>query len=235
MFAVAALLTAVSFIERQLATIQLHTAIAKDDIAAVRQSLSVGANVDQRHSMRSAVEYAALRGNSGVFDQVFKRSVARFDPDALGQLTTYAALMDRTEILDRLIAHGANVNWKNMRRSGKTPLMAAAENGQARAVVWLVDNGADVNAVDEYGESALMKATARSDEPVVKVLLAKGADVDIRSKSGKTAVSIAKEIRNTVILNLLLKRDMESRSVGRKAMLYALPYRTTPLTSSLLR
>ena len=74
-----------------------------------------------------------------------------------------------------LIAHGADVNQKNVR--GATALMAAAGGGPLSVVEYLIEHGADVKARDKDGHTALMYAevqqqTSRSDEldEIIQVL-----------------------------------------------------------------
>jgi ankyrin repeat protein len=62
------------------------------------------------------------------------------------------------EMVKLLIAHGADVNQKNVR--GITALMGAAVGTDAAVVKYLIEKGADVKARDEDGHTALMAAEA---------------------------------------------------------------------------
>lgn len=65
-------------------------------------------------------------------------------------------------------------------------------SGTARQVEEAINNGANVNAVDEYGETALMSAARSNRNPeVISVLLKNGADASIRDNEGKIAVDYA--------------------------------------------
>ena len=79
------------------------------------------------------------------------------------------------EMLKLLIAHGADVNQKNIR--GATVLMAAAIGGPLSVVEYLIEKGADVKMRDNDGHTALMYAeaqqeTSRSEErdEIIQVL-----------------------------------------------------------------
>ena len=51
----------------------------------------------------------------------------------------------------------------------------------------LVEAGANINAVDEYGKTPLMCACGTCNVPLIEYLLSKGADTTIRDRDGDTA------------------------------------------------
>jgi hypothetical protein len=75
----------------------------------------------------------------------------------------------------------------------ETPLMQAAEKGDALRIKELLVGGANVNARDQRGYTALMYASMsyHDSAAVVKILVLGGADVNARDKSGNTALSWA--------------------------------------------
>jgi ankyrin repeat protein len=56
--------------------------------------------------------------------------------------------------------------------------MFAAEGGYYELVAMLLERGAAVNVVDQYGQTALSRAGVAGHKEVVKLLLAKGAVAD---------------------------------------------------------
>ena len=74
-------------------------------------------------------------------------------------------------------------------------------SGTAQEVETAINEGADVNARDEYGETPLMSAARSNRNPeVISILLQNGADASIRDNEGITAVDYAAvnaRLRNT--------------------------------------
>jgi ankyrin repeat protein len=109
------------------------------------------------------------------------------------------------DVLRALIDGGADLTLTS--DDGTTPLMMAAGLGKATytpreprgvrsssaeaAVQFLVEAGADVNAVNEADFTALHGATFRGLNEVVEYLVAQGADIDARDFRGRTAYRMA--------------------------------------------
>lgn len=95
---------------------------------------------------------------------------------------------------------------------GSTPLHIAAAAGQDKAVRWLVENGADVNAIDRWDGTPLDFATESGDETTVDTLLELGAMVVRPSPHGyDRPLMFALKRSDTSILSLLLKKIRDDR------------------------
>eukprot|EP00803_Ostreobium_quekettii_P011008 evm.model.scf_791.4 EVM.evm.TU.scf_791.4 scf_791:35567-44650(+) len=89
-------------------------------------------------------------------------------------------------------------------------LLDAVSEGDIDEVEQLIEDGADVDAVDGNGNTALMQATLDGELDVVRVLLDAGADVNKQGSFGATAIRIAVEIEDAAILELLLKSGADT-------------------------
>ena len=139
----------------------------------------------------------------------------------------WTALTGRREIVELLIAKGADVNAKN--DGGGTPLDGAITNyqtetadllrehggkhgvingaaagGDIEAVKEFLDAGVDVNATDGIRRTPLHRAAMEGHKEIVELLIAKGADVNATSVFGQTPLSEAIERRRIEIVELLI-------------------------------
>lgn len=64
-------------------------------------------------------------------------------------------------------------------------------NDRVRLLELLIDNGADVNFVDRFGQTALYYACKHGNEKAVACLIKHGADVNIKDNAGTTALNFA--------------------------------------------
>jgi len=99
------------------------------------------------------------------------------DDDKLGELAHFVFDLARAGDDERLAAYldgGVPVNLTEP--SGNTLVMLAAYNGHASTVKLLADRGADVNRVNDRGQTPIAGAVFKAEDEVVRALLAVGAD-----------------------------------------------------------
>ena len=102
-----------------------------------------------------------------------------------------AARSKHLSIVELLLERGADIDAQSDDR-GYSPLMDAAQQGDARLLRFLLEKGADTDLQSKDGQTALVLAVGRSDADIVETLLAGGADPDIADKLGLTARKYAK-------------------------------------------
>lgn len=126
------------------------------------------------------------------------------------------------------IDSGADVN-SNL--EGFPPLCTAANSGQTEIAEFLLDKGADVDAVTEDGRSALMIASVKGATDLVDLLCRRGADVDHQTPGGKNALMEACESGNVGVVSLLLEngarvdlRTEPKETGGTSALMFAARY-----------
>ena len=82
-------------------------------------------------------------------------------------------------------------DFREVSKGGFTPLLFAAQQGDAESVRILLGAGADVNEATPEGSTALIRAAANGHVAAVKLLLEKGADASAADDNGMTALHYA--------------------------------------------
>jgi len=113
------------------------------------------------------------------------------DPDAVDQpdgrtALLWAVLLRHAAVAGVLIDAGANVNLGDHR--GKSPMMAAAYNGNPDLVQRMINASADVNHTSADGTSPLIAAAYGGNPDVVQMLLKAKADVNRTNNNGNSAL-----------------------------------------------
>ena len=87
---------------------------------------------------------------------------------------------------------------------GQTPLHIAAECNQPAMCLFLLRNGAEIDALDNFGGSPLHAAAAcQSKTRVIRLLLRHGANPHVRDSAGLTPLDVAKKYQHKEIENFL--------------------------------
>jgi len=138
--------------------------------------------------------------------------------DMLGQTPLHGAAIhgDNLEIIELLLKHRADPNIQD--REGRTPFYLAATMGKIPAAKLLLENGADINAKDSYGDAApvplsllqhhaglLQRAIASGNFELTRMLLLRGADINIQDDAGHSELHKAAIGEKLEIFDFLLK------------------------------
>jgi len=125
------------------------------------------------------------------------------DKETSNKLLFQAVIAGNRFEVERLLAHGADVNARN--KDYWTPLHQAASNGNREMAELLLAHGADVNAKDYKDDFTPLRLGADMDHmDVVELLLAKGADVNAHGADGNTALHMAAWRGDVPMAELLL-------------------------------
>ncbi len=151
---------------------------------------------------------------------------AKADPnqtDAQGNpVLTAAALSGNKEIVTMILLAGANIDQLNTK--GQTVLMSLIEQSGTNSgnmndmSLFLIENGANVNAVDLKGETALFYAVRANNEQLIKNLIAKGADINARNNKGDSVLFIAAENDDQKMVKFLLDNGASPRLKNRQKL-----------------
>ncbi len=111
----------------------------------------------------TALTAAAFRGDTETV-----KLLAPVSQESLDEGLQIASLQGKTEVMDTLLAQGADVFSRS--KDNKTPLMYAAANGHAEATRVLLHNGANRLALDSEERVAADYAAEGNHQEVIEVL-----------------------------------------------------------------
>lgn len=195
----------------------LDCAIYNQDLNLLKLFITKGADIVY------ALHYAAIYGNLEIIEELINTR-AKDNLNNIGNVSdycrawqgnytpiVYAAILDRTEIVQALINYGAKIDplilyyiFENIYGEDNLPL---------RTMNLLIDNGAEADAVNDQGNTLLFtvvdEAFAELEEkylPIIQLLIERGADVNRQNpKTGDTPLHLACAMFNLSAVELLLK------------------------------
>lgn len=113
-----------------------------------------------------------------------------------------------TEIIHELIKGGVNINSKQNNVSKNSSLHLAVDYNQNGIVKLLLENGADINILNELNQSPLYYAIKNGNMIMIKILLERGAEIEGKDINGKSLKDIIIGKQNLdEILKILNERD----------------------------
>lgn len=114
-----------------------------------------------------------------------------------------AAFFDHLDVVELLLARGADVNLPSQNAQHVMPLHSSVAIQNIAITQALLAHGADVNATQEDGFTPLQEAAQNGQMEMVKLLLEHGAKIDVRMASGKTALEIAQAAGHHAVADFL--------------------------------
>ena len=136
----------------------------------------------------------------------------------------YNYIGDFQNVILLLLSKGGDINYRE-KTKGYTSLIIATINGHAPLVKLLLNNKADINAVDKFGESAIFH-TIKKDEneffQILTILLENDANVTILNSDKQIPLSLAIENRMDKFIPQLIKKmtDFKFRDASGNSLLH---------------
>lgn len=90
-------------------------------------------------------------------------------------------------------------------------IVIAARSGSYAQIERLIKQGVDVNAKDQYGNTALHFSVFNEDMEQVKLLIEAGADTTAKNSNGDTPLDIARGIQNQELVDFLISKGADKK------------------------
>ena len=161
--------------------------------------------VQKPPAVEVSIHEAAMNGDLATVKKLLEQNPAlleaRDDDEGVTPLA-YAAGFGHMEVLEFLVARGANVNARDPR--GLSALHLTVYTGQMQSLRFLLDKGADTRASGPSGMSPLHFAVKESPE-IAGLLIQRKADVGARDDYGNTALILAARAGVQDVVRLLVE------------------------------
>jgi uncharacterized protein len=196
-----------------------------DDMETAELLIRAGANVNAANSYGvTPLALACTNQSAAMVERLLKAGA-----DVNGAPTGTPALMvaartGNVEIVNSLLAHGANVNAKESAR-GQTALMWAVAEKHPGVARLLIDHGADVHAHSASGFTPLLFAAQQGDVDSARTLLEAGANVNDAAPEDGSALVVATHSGHEALALFLLEKGADPNATdayGITALHYAL-------------
>lgn len=140
-------------------------------------------------------------------DDVSQLGQLLLDASKNGDLVQVKTLLSQsTPISNDGLCHGITdrsslVHFQNA--NGNTALVMAAQYGHSEIIRFLLQMGADIGILTNYGQTALMFASTWGHSEAVRLLIQCGADTNIKDINGNTALMFASAHGHLGVVQLL--------------------------------
>lgn len=126
----------------------------------------------QYSSMMKAIETNNLKAVESLIKQGTSLEL-REDSRASPTFITQAAYLGHTQIVDSLLAAGADI--ESMNGDAATALICAIKGNKTETTALLIRKGADVNTLDQFRNTPLSLARSLKNQKIVEMLVKAGA------------------------------------------------------------
>lgn len=181
----------------------LHLAVKHGNLDMAGLLLEAGADFTVKNAKMTPLELAYQTDNEDMIT-----CLAQADPEGNRSLVEAKGLFlvtrsNNRELIESILHRGADIHAIDSKTSRLTPLHLMAYYEKAIGIHTLAENGANLEAKEQYGRTPLHYACQFQKLAGVKALLECGADPDPVNKDGETPLYEAAQHGNLEMVKLL--------------------------------
>ena len=186
-------------------------AVERGDAKAVKNLISEGADVRTKDKNgKAAIVIATEKGYGEVLKLLLENGAdpnGKYFKNPKANLFIMAVHNANFDAALVLLKSGVSADFNYKYQDGKTALMIAIESKSQELVTYLLLKKSDIDASDDFGNTALIYAVRNDLFSVAKRLLELGADPTLRQVDGKTALDIAKSENKSTFVRMLSEAE----------------------------
>ncbi|XP_029432623.1 B-cell lymphoma 3 protein [Rhinatrema bivittatum] len=195
----------------------LHIAVAQGNVNMVQRLIHLflqgGKELDTYNVMRQTpLHLAVITKQPALVGLLVSHGASPMNLDRNGQTCVHLACEHGSVACLRQLAEicQGNLDLETRNYEGFTPLHVAVNTSNTDAVLFLLEQGADIDAVDiKSGRSPLIHAVENNSMNLVMLLLQNGANVNSQTYSGNTALHSASGRGLLDIVRVLMKNGAD--------------------------
>lgn len=213
----------------------LHFAARHGHDKVIKLLIDAGANIEARTKDKQSPLMLSTRNGCLEATRILLDYGAKIQARCSRGLTAFHnAATDpsdnQVEVMKLLLERGASVAWtvtsaawtvrkvNDESHRGRLPIHYAALSGSQQGVKYLLDNGSDINAVDNLGRQPLHLAVREDRTAMAEYLIKLGANIHAVINEGWTVLHYAATNNNLKLLDLFLKMGMDINTVDKNDM-----------------
>ncbi|TYZ61590.1 hypothetical protein PybrP1_003466 [[Pythium] brassicae (nom. inval.)] len=189
----------------------LHFVALQCSVELARVLLDAGAGLQTGagETRMTPLHLAAVRGDLAMCQFLVSRG-AQAQAETIAKITPFYTAAERGHLEVAKYLASADTEWK----ARKSPVHVVAANGFTDVLAFLLAEGVDVEAGDEFGLTALCVAAVRDQVDIVKMLLAAGANVNAKTAESDaySCLHYCAELNREEVMKLLIASGADIRA-----------------------
>lgn len=166
--------------------------------------LDLGEDVNRKNIQgKTALMYACIENNLDIASILLDNGADPNEKTSIGTTVFMKAVLKGSlSMLNLLLDYGANINdVDNMKENA---LFKSIDEKRTNISKFLIEDcNIDINCVNINGTNSIILATKRKEYEIVRLLLKKGIDTKIKTKSNENFLSVAKNLNDSKMLEIL--------------------------------